>query len=414
MSEGLGDYIGANPSAEYITREAAFRILFRALSDPRGENWNRIRHSVREIPVTYELPFEDVDSLSGGSIIPIRSLWQHRILTGNSTRYLWPARPIRREDVATMLFNAGTPLGALLDGVEIVRPDLTTGFEPLALDPGYLDSSSNIQGAQAFQFLATESGYYTFTASRGFAPMLFETATYPDNPDAVVFPPIHIIPQRVDTIGEHFQVRRYIPADTIVVAAVSGGANNDFRITVEKSVRYVRPVRVDVQSIAAGTGREFRNARADGRLHAGIDFTPYPMHRASYAPGDSSLVYAVADGRVLRYAHFHDGTYALEVLKDSGRIVRYGEVFALPGIVAGARVEQGTPIARMGRWGSNPTLFMLHLEYFSGSAGSNVLQGAHLLSYRNAYEEYDYVTPGDFRRRRDLLDPTNTFGNLPN
>ena len=101
----------------------------------------------------------------------------------------------------------------------------------------------------------------------------------------------------------------------------------------------------------------------------------------------------------------------MEVLKDDGRIVRYAEVHQTIGnIVLGqTRVTQGQPIAVMAHVNNTQNLFMLHLEYFMGTA--SVDTETNRLS-QTGNMTYDYVPSGNFHRRRDLLDPIH-FTTLP-
>jgi len=167
-------------------------------------------------------------------------------------------------------------------------------------------------------------------------------------------------------------------------------------------VQYVRPVRVPIHPIA-GTHRVFGSR---GGAHAGIDLVPtHNLRQGLQEP--FPYVYAVADGVVIAYYLFYRGTYALEIRKDDDRIVRYCEIHALDGVRVGVRVKQGQEVARMGRMtGINEV--MVHLEYFKGTASGG------LTNRNNIYPnwQYDYVTPMNFSRRRDLLDPT-FFSELP-
>ena len=167
-------------------------------------------------------------------------------------------------------------------------------------------------------------------------------------------------------------------------------------VVVGEEAQYIRPVRVDVHEIA-GTHRAFGSRNG---THAGIDLVPlYNLGQGLSNPFPN--IYAVADGIVIRYAYFYRGTYALEIEKNDGRIVRYCEIHAVEGITVGTRVYQGDVIARMGRM-TGISEVMLHLEYFKGTATGG-------LTNPNNNSQYDYVTPMNFRRRRDLLDPTFFF-----
>ncbi|MCL2050067.1 MAG: InlB B-repeat-containing protein, partial [Defluviitaleaceae bacterium] len=154
---------------------------------------------------------------------------------------------------------------------------------------------------------------------------------------------------------------------------------------------YIRPVNVEFESIA-GTQSEFGWRRSGGeREHAGIDFRPLNRGTVDNRP----RVYAVADGTITRYAHFYDGTYALEVLNDDGRIVRYAEIAS--SLSVGSRVQQGDAIATIVPMNSGS--MMLHLEYYMGTATGSLSQPGNVTTY-------DYVAPARYNRRRDLLDPT--------
>ncbi len=126
--------------------------------------------------------------------------------------------------------------------------------------------------------------------------------------------------------------------------------------------------------------RCFGARRSGGRRkHAGCDL---------YAP-IGTPVFAVTDGKVLGFAPFYLGTYALTV--DHGAFtVRYGEIEqVLPvGIKPGRSLKAGDRIGTVGRL-SGLAISMVHFEMYSGSA-----KGA-LTQPRNA----------PFMRRADLIDP---------
>jgi len=166
-----------------------------------------------------------------------------------------------------------------------------------------------------------------------------------------------------------------------------------------QKAKYVRPVQVPVHEVD-GTHRAF-GAR-EGRSHAGVDFVP--LLNLEQGLTDFPMVYAVADGVVTRYAEFYRGTYALEVLNDDGRIVRYCELFAADGVVVGSRITQGQVIARMGLMEGIGEV-MLHLEYYLGNAEGSLTN----VDNKGNGKRYDYVTPKDYNRRWDLLDPTGFY-----
>ena len=118
-----------------------------------------------------------------------------------------------------------------------------------------------------------------------------------------------------------------------------------------------------------------------GRLHAACD-----LYRFKNEP-----IMAVAPGTVLRPIYpFYQGTFALEVRHSGGFVVRYGEITGkvAAGIRSGAPVSMGQVVGYMGKVNSGCCNPMLHFELYSGSR-TGALNGG-----------------GKFRRRADLLDPT--------
>lgn len=133
--------------------------------------------------------------------------------------------------------------------------------------------------------------------------------------------------------------------------------------------------------------RRFGANRAGGRKHAGCDL---------YAPAGTEIL-AMADGQVVRGPYyFYEGTYALEVRHDDGKVVRYGEIKeAVPsGVEVGARVSRGQVIAAVGLLNSGSS--MLHLEMYGGTQTGSLTQAGN-----------------DFKRRADLIDPTRFLDEAP-
>ncbi len=126
------------------------------------------------------------------------------------------------------------------------------------------------------------------------------------------------------------------------------------------------------------------------RLHAACDL---------YQQRNSKIL-AVAPGTAISNIYkFYQGTYALEVVHVSGFVVRYGEITgkAAAGIKKGAKVIPGQHLGYMGKVNSGCCEPMLHFELFSGKA-----KGA--LS----------VKKGKFKRRSDLMNPTEYLRNWEN
>ena len=140
-------------------------------------------------------------------------------------------------------------------------------------------------------------------------------------------------------------------------------------------------------------GRRFGAGRDGGaRLHAGCDLI---------TPAGTPIC-AIADGVVRKDPYyFYNGSYALEVTHGS-IVVRYGEILAmgvidkglvlLPHIVTKATVKKGEVIAYVAKMTGGSA--MLHFESYSNSA---LLSGLTDKS----------KSGGKYKRRSDLMDPTN-------
>lgn len=134
-----------------------------------------------------------------------------------------------------------------------------------------------------------------------------------------------------------------------------------------------------------GDGTRWFGASRGGRKHAACD-----LLSPQYKP-----ILAVDHGTVIYRGDFYKGTNQLVV--DHGHFtVRYGEVDKekrVKGIKKGSPVKPGEVIAYVGR------LKMLHFEMYKGTDSGN-------LTRRSNKENYLYVTPQNYQRRSDLIDPT--------
>lgn len=121
------------------------------------------------------------------------------------------------------------------------------------------------------------------------------------------------------------------------------------------------------------------------RIHAACDLM---------AP-QGTPIYAVEPGIILNIAKFYLGTDEITI-KHPNFVVRYGEIAKgkIPeNIKIGNTVKAGQHIAWVGR------LNMLHFEMYQGDS-------AGYLSQTWNKKNYNYVTPGNYQRRPDLIDPT--------
>jgi murein DD-endopeptidase MepM/ murein hydrolase activator NlpD len=137
-------------------------------------------------------------------------------------------------------------------------------------------------------------------------------------------------------------------------------------------------------------GIRFGASREGGnRRHAGCDLI---------AP-KGTPIRAVEWGLVLQGPKpFYHGTYSL-VVQHSGYIVRYCEVDkkVADEIYEGATVQEGQTIAWVGQMHNSS---MLHLEMYRGSE-------AGLYTQTNSKKKYHNVESKNYKRRADLLDPTD-------
>ncbi|MFH1434283.1 MAG: M23 family metallopeptidase [Pseudomonadota bacterium] len=153
-----------------------------------------------------------------------------------------------------------------------------------------------------------------------------------------------------------------------------------------------------------GSSAEFGSSRSGGRVHAGCDLYwthdgGYDYQTAYYAYNNDTPVYAVADGIIVNYYAFYNGTNALEVDHDDFT-VRYGEVDdgGLPGgLGIGSTVSAGQQIAVMGDLDmSSGTWSMLHFELYSNDL-TGPLTDTSNWTYLN-------VPDANYQRRGDLMD----------
>lgn len=160
-----------------------------------------------------------------------------------------------------------------------------------------------------------------------------------------------------------------------------GGGTYSFPLPIAPSADY------------KSAGRQFGASRQGGaRLHAGCDLISPP----------GTPVCAIADGIVRNGPYyFYNGSYALEVTH-GGIVVRYGEILPtavnkkdlgfLAEIKTGASVKKGQVIGYIAKMTGGSS--MLHFECYSNSQLTGQLTDKS-------------KSGGKYKRRSDLLDPTN-------
>lgn len=139
------------------------------------------------------------------------------------------------------------------------------------------------------------------------------------------------------------------------------------------------------------------NSDGSPRSHAGIDYVNSP----------GTPVYAMADGKVLRFNTygFYAGTGVVEVENYDGSVARYAEIRPSTAIQNGQRiVRRGDVIGTMVTNSANG-MAMLHLEmYYGYDPYGNKMSGA-LSQWDNTTYWYTAYNPdaGPFYRRADLI-----------
>lgn len=192
---------------------------------------------------------------------------------------------------------------------------------------------------------------------------------------------VTIMEQKPDNWDNNIDLDEYIKqnypdiASTIMVTTTS----SENRTQPQK---YFFPLAHRPLASYTSGGREFGARRVSGgRQHAAVDLLT----------NSNNKIYAVADGRVLDYYAFYQGTYAL-VVDHKDFVVRYGEISTYSKwnhIADNERhVSAGEVIAKAGTLYSGAS--MLHFEKYSGNKSG-------YLTVRSNYP---------FQRRSDLVNPT--------
>lgn len=155
----------------------------------------------------------------------------------------------------------------------------------------------------------------------------------------------------------------------------------------EEDASYVFPIIKQPTHPYDSGMRRFGARRGGGsRLHAAND-----LYREK-----NDAVVAIQGGEVIRALYpFYQGTFAIEIKHDSGKVVRYGEISAKKvagrDLSVGSRVNKKDIVGFIGELNSGCCNPMLHFELYSGKGNGRLSDS----SSGNLYN-----------RRWDLLDPT--------
>lgn len=152
--------------------------------------------------------------------------------------------------------------------------------------------------------------------------------------------------------------------------------------------------------------RKFGAGRKGGRLHGACDIYRY----------DGDGAEAITSGKIILGPYeFYEGTWAVEVLHDNGRIVRYGEIKGrrAPGIRKDARVSKGQVVGLIGtvrgcrgrkRGTDTQCGPMLHYEQYK----NNIICGKRGQEPCSLTQKWKR----GYQRRSDLMNPTSDLQNM--
>jgi murein DD-endopeptidase MepM/ murein hydrolase activator NlpD len=102
---------------------------------------------------------------------------------------------------------------------------------------------------------------------------------------------------------------------------------------------------------------------------------------------------SVSSGTVIRDPYyFYQGTYAIEVKLQNGKVVRYGELTGKtpPGVSSGSALQPGQTLGYIGTVSSGCCKPMLHFELYQGTKTGPLTQNGT-----------------DYQRRSDLMNPSS-------
>lgn len=163
---------------------------------------------------------------------------------------------------------------------------------------------------------------------------------------------------------------------------------------------------------SSSSSASFGSSRSGGRVHAGCDLYwtndgGYAYKTSYHALNDDTPIYAVADGTIIDYSPFYQGTHEL-VVDHGDFVIRYGEVDdgGLPdGLTVGSSVTAGQQIATMGDLQmSSGTWSMLHFEVYSGQRSGSLTNTSNW--------SYLHVPNANYQRRADLMDCRSFLADL--
>lgn len=138
--------------------------------------------------------------------------------------------------------------------------------------------------------------------------------------------------------------------------------------------------------------------------YAGISFGGVAKHRGDRRHAACDLmappgtpVYAVERGKVLEVPKkpFYQNVYTV-VIRHNNFLIRYTELDENRLVAVGDEVEEGQQIGTVGK--NFKGRGMLHFEMYQGTASGPLTQEHN--------QNYLYVEPRNYQRRKDLLDPT--------
>ncbi|MCL2386567.1 MAG: peptidoglycan DD-metalloendopeptidase family protein [Defluviitaleaceae bacterium] len=333
----LPEGVGRN---DPLTREVAFIITYRFLSQGHITAWNRVQDGERDTSVNL-LMFPDVVRgegmlVYGAEINALIVLLQHGIISGGSNNRLRPQENITRAEAAKMLSRAVTPSTdiPLMDRINPYIPSFelrTTTIEGRLFVPTVgrtYRRTTNEYGNFTFRFIAPTTGFYSFTITNNCAALVYSVylGATPE------FTPLFFTPERPPGQPTSTQVRHVLSNGQDVVVSVAGAATQDFEITVEEVfITWPIPARHFVARSVFGI--------RSGSLHEGTDISAplgTPVHAmmageviesAFYARAGETLGIEHGNNYRTRYLHLARGSYMVFL----GDNVIAGELIAFSG-----------------------------------------------------------------------------------
>jgi len=205
-----------------ITRELAFFLLYSILTHKDNNIWNRMSDS--EPLTNQDMNFTDLSDITPEFRDALNILFQFNVARGFPDGSVLPGGTLSRADMATILFRAITPSGELVTPlINALRPfpHLIEHLPPLYLNC-LVSGNAVVRGTRTYRFVAPMTGYYMFTSSNDFAPLIFIMHEYDGETYKVYFETMHQIPEALMHRPNYLRVKHHLEAGQIILVTISG------------------------------------------------------------------------------------------------------------------------------------------------------------------------------------------------